>query len=101
MFGLSAQLRRASASIATNLAEGYGRTQAELGRFVQISFGSACEVEYELLLAKDLGFVSVADHENTIAELVRLKCMLSSLLRPSAHGHVSFQKEYLYCPIRH
>lgn len=63
MFGLSAQLRRAAASVATNLAEGCGRTQAEFARFVQISFGSACEVEYELLLAKDLGFVSTNDYE--------------------------------------
>lgn len=81
MFGLSAQLRRASASVATNLAEGCGRTQAEFGRFVQIAFGSACEVEYQLLLAKDLGFVSIGDYESTINELVRLKRMLNSLMR--------------------
>lgn len=81
MFGLSAQLRRASASVATNLAEGCGRTQAEFGRFVQIAFGSACEVEYQLLLAKDLGFVSIGDYESTIKELVRLKRMLNSLMR--------------------
>ena len=81
MFGLSAQLRRASASVATNLAEGCGRTQPEFGRFVQIAFGSACEVEYQLLLAKDLGFVSIGDYERTINELIRLKRMLNSLLR--------------------
>ena len=57
MFGLSSQLRRAAASVPTNLAEGCGRTQAEFGRFVQISFGSACEVEYQLLLARDLGYL--------------------------------------------
>jgi len=85
MFGLSAQLRRASASIATNLAEGCGRTQAEFGRFVQISFGSACEVEYQLLLAKDLGFISAADCENATTDLIRLKRMLSSLMQ-RLHG---------------
>ena len=81
MFGLSAQLRRSSASIATNLAEGCGRTQAEFGRFIQISFGSACEVEYQLLLAKDLSFMSEADCEKVTAELIRLKRMLSSLMQ--------------------
>ena len=57
MFGLSSELRRAAASVPTNLAEGHGRTQTEFGRFVQISFGSACEVEYQLLLARDLGYL--------------------------------------------
>ncbi len=57
MFGLTSQLRRASSSIAINLAEGCGRTQLELARFVQIAFGSASEVEYELLLAYDLSFL--------------------------------------------
>jgi four helix bundle protein len=63
MFGLSSQLRPASTSVATNLAEGCGRTQAEFGRFVQISFGSAGEVEYQLLLANDLGFLSAVEYE--------------------------------------
>ena len=80
MFGLSSQLRRASASVATNLAEGCGRTQAEFGRFVQISFGSACELEYELLLAKDLGLVPTTEYEIMNDELVTLKRMLSSLM---------------------
>lgn len=80
MFGLSSQLRRASASVATTLAEGCGRTQAEFGRFAQISFGSACEVEYELLLAKDLGFAPTGEYEAINDELVRLKRMLSSLM---------------------
>ena len=49
-FGLAIQVRRASSSIATNLAEGCGRTPPEFGRFLQIAFGSAWEVEYQLLL---------------------------------------------------
>lgn len=80
MFGLSSQLRRAAASIATNIAEGCGRTQAEFGRFLQISFGSACEVEYELLLAKDLGLVPTSEHQVMNDELIRVKRMLTSLM---------------------
>ena len=81
MFGLSSQIRRASSSIATNLAEGCGRTQPEFGRFVQIAFGSACEVEYQLLLARDLGFLTSKSYENVNASVIEVKCMLNSLLK--------------------
>src|SRR5437879_13371675 len=58
-FGLTSQIRRASASIAANLAEGCGRrSDGEMGRFVQIAMGSGAELSYHLLLAKDLGFVT-------------------------------------------
>ena len=58
-FGVSAQLRRASASIATNIAEGSGRTtNADFARFLAIAAGSASEVQYQLELARDLGYSS-------------------------------------------
>ncbi|HME33424.1 MAG TPA: four helix bundle protein [Terriglobales bacterium] len=81
MFGLTSQLRRASSSIAINLAEGCGRTQLEFARFVQIAFGSASEVEYELLLAHDLGFISDDGYERLKSGVVEIKRMLNSLLR--------------------
>ena len=57
-FGITSQLRRSSASIPANIAEGCGRTgDAELGRFLQIAAGSASEAEYHLLLAHDLGYL--------------------------------------------
>ena len=58
-FGLISQVRRASASIAANLAEGCGRrSDGEMARFVQIAMGSGSELSYHLLLARDLGFLS-------------------------------------------
>lgn len=58
LYGLTSQMRRASASIASNIAEGCGRnTQTELARFVHIASGSASELDYHLLLAHDLGFI--------------------------------------------
>lgn len=58
LYGLIAQLRRAAASISANIAEGCGRDgEAELRRFLRIGLGSANEVEYHLLLAKDLRFL--------------------------------------------
>lgn len=81
MFGLTSQLRRAGASVAANLAEGSGRTQMEFGRFGQIALGSACEVEYHLLLAHDLGYLP-ADRFDPLTEEIRaVKRMLTALLK--------------------
>ena len=58
LYGLTSQIRRASASIPANIAEGFGRGgNVELARFLQIGIGSAYEVEYHALLARDLGFI--------------------------------------------
>jgi four helix bundle protein len=88
LFGLTSQLRRAASSIPTNLAEGCGRTQPEFGRFVQISLGSACEVEYQLLLARDLKFLTVESYEAAGAELISVKRMLTALLKRIQQGTV-------------
>ncbi|MGA9567796.1 MAG: four helix bundle protein [Candidatus Korobacteraceae bacterium] len=80
MFGLTSQLRRAASSIAANLAEGCGRTQSEFAHYVQISFGSASELEYHLLLARDLGLLDAANYERNTQNLWEIKKMLSALL---------------------
>ena len=56
-------------------------SQLEFARFVQIAFGSASEVEYELLLAHDLGFISDNGYERLKSGVVEIKRMLNSLLR--------------------
>ena len=56
LYGLVSQLRRACSSIPCNIAEGCGRRgNGEFHRFLQIATGSASEVEYQLLLAHELG----------------------------------------------
>jgi four helix bundle protein len=62
-YGLRSQLRRASSSIPTNIAEGAGRgTRGELQRFLGIAFGSASELSYLLLLSRDLRLVSYSTY---------------------------------------
>ena len=81
-YGLSSQLRRASSSICANLAEGCGRNgDAELARFCSIACGSASELEYHLLLARDLHFISGGDHDALSLEATEVKRMLTALIQ--------------------
>jgi four helix bundle protein len=58
-YGLVDQIRRAAVSIPANIAEGCGRgSDTNIARILQIAMGSASELDYELLLSKDLGFLS-------------------------------------------
>src|SRR5919198_5099214 len=80
VYGLTSQLRRASSSIPANIAEGCGRRRdAELVRFSQIALGSANELEYHLLLARDLGYLGTPDYLRLAESTKQLKRMLTSL----------------------
>ncbi len=81
-YGLTGQLRRATASIPANIAEGCGRgTNNELARFIQIAQGSASEVHYHLLLAHDLGYLADSDHQRLEATIIEVKRMLVGFLK--------------------
>src|SRR3982074_2864327 len=82
LYGLTSQLRRASASVAANLAEGCGRSgDAEFARFCSIAMGSASELEYHLLLARDLKLFKPGDYEELAPRATELKRMLTALLQ--------------------
>ena len=81
-YGLTSQLRRACASIGANLAEGCGRNgNAELGRFCWMAMGSASELEYHLLLAKDLKLIKPAEYDQLSPRATELKRMLTALIQ--------------------
>jgi len=81
-FGLTSQIRRSCSSISTNIAEGCGRdTDADMKRFFTIAMGSASELDYQLLLAKDLSFISNPDYELVFQELTAIKKMLNSFIK--------------------
>jgi four helix bundle protein len=86
MYGLASQLRRCSASIPANIAEGCGRSgDAELGRFMLISMGSASELEYHLLLASDLGYLNPDQHRDLSQRTREVKRMLSTFITRLRH----------------
>jgi four helix bundle protein len=78
VFGLSSQIRRAGASVPTNLAEGCGRWgDGDMGRFIQIAMGSASEVAYLILLARDLGYLPAHEYEHLAVEMDEVRRMLT------------------------
>jgi four helix bundle protein len=82
LYGLTSQIRRSCASIPANIAEGCGRSgDAELARFLQISMGSASELEYHLLLACGLKMLGEAEYERLAREVTEIKRMLTSLIQ--------------------
>ena len=82
MYGLTSQLRRASASIGADIAEGCGRrSDGEMCRFLQIARGSASEAEYHLLLAKDLHLLAEEDYQNLTRKADELQRMLTGLIQ--------------------
>jgi four helix bundle protein len=82
LFGLTSQIRRAGVSIPANIAEDCGRdTDADFARFLQIAMGSASEMEYHLLLAHDLGFVSDPDYARLNNQTTEVKQMLTSFIK--------------------
>jgi four helix bundle protein len=85
MFGMTSQIRRCSGSIPANIAEGCGRMgNTEFHRFLQIACGSANELEYHFLLARDLGYLPPADYASVHKQLLEMKRMLVALTQKVA-----------------
>ncbi|HXP86454.1 MAG TPA: four helix bundle protein [Bryobacteraceae bacterium] len=82
MYGLTSQIRRAAVSAAANIAEGCGRrSDREFRRFLQIARGSASELEYHLLLARDLRFPSAQEYTSVQAAVAEVQRMLTALVK--------------------
>ena len=82
IYALSSQTKRAAASIGANIAEGCGRkSDGEMARFLHIARGSAVELEYHLLLARDLEFLPAASFGFLQREVDEIQRMLTSLIQ--------------------
>ena len=88
-YGMISQMRRAVLSIPSNIAEGYGRkTTLEYIRFLYIAYGSTCELETQLLLSGDLGYLkkeSISEFQSFIGEIER---MLKALIKSHENKHL-------------
>ena len=82
MFGVTSQIRHAATSIPANIAEGCGRDgDAELRRFLTIALGSACELDYFVLLATELGYLSREEGSKFGGEALELRRMLGTFIQ--------------------
>jgi four helix bundle protein len=82
LFGLRLQMRRTAATIPMKIADSCGRTvDADVSRSLQTSMGSASELEYQYVLAHDLGYVSSERFDRLTADVVEVKKMLVSFIK--------------------
>lgn len=82
LYGLTRQIRRAAASIGANIAEGAGKnSRPEFARFLEIASGSASELEYHLLLSRDLGYLDAESYNLLCGQVVETKKMLTGFLQ--------------------
>jgi len=80
-FNLVSQIRRSAVSIPSNISEGYGRkSDGEFAQFLRIAYGSAAELETQVLLSGRLKFIGNKDQERILEELTIVRKMLNKLL---------------------
>ena len=81
-FGLTSQIRRAADSIASNIVEGCARnSEADVVHFLDMAYGSAREVEYQVSLAHRLGYLSSEQFKSLSAKCVETSKVLNGLIR--------------------
>lgn len=84
-FGLSASMRRWATNMTMKIAEGCGRdTSAEYATCLRQSRGLSVELEYQLLLARDLAFLPEGSYDPMQTDLVEVRKMLTGLIRSQA-----------------
>ena len=92
LFALGDQLRRALVSISSNIAEGASRTSvAEFTHYLEISIGSAFEVETQLLIARKRNYITEEAYESLVAQLQYLERQINSFIskiRPTSKNKV-------------
>lgn len=80
LYGLISQMRRSAVAIPSNIAEGYGRrSPKEYAQFYSIAYGSALELETQVIIAKDLGFTDLNNFDKVDLLLEEVLKMLNSM----------------------
>ena len=87
-YGLMSQIRRATVSVFSNIAEGYGRkTTPEYIRFLYIAYGSNCELETQVLLSGSLGYIEAGKLEILLEGIGEIERMLKALIKSLERKH--------------
>ena len=82
IFGIVSQMRRAAISIPSNIAEGYGRLyDKETIKFISVALGSASELETQILISIDLGYIRLEESEHIKSQIEEIIRMLSGLIK--------------------
>jgi four helix bundle protein len=89
-FGLTSQLRRAAVSVPSNIAEGYGRkTTADYIRSLYIAYASNCELETQIFLSTDLGYIENGISDKIKDEIQHVERMLKALIKTLENKHLN------------
>jgi len=89
-YGLTSQIRRSAVSIPSNIAEGYGRkTTLDYIRMLYISYGSVCELETQILLTGDLGFIDKGELDTAKKDIAEIERMLKALIKSLENKHLN------------
>lgn len=84
MFGLTNQMRRAAVSITSNIAEGFSRrSYKDKSQFYSMALGSLTELQNQLLVAKDIGYLSSSAFDKTSEQTVIVSKLLNGLIKKS------------------
>ena len=81
-FGITNQMRRAAVSVTSNIAEGFSRVSSkEKAQFYAIAKGSLTEIESQVLISRDLGYISSVDFEQIEEEIEQASRLITGLLK--------------------
>jgi four helix bundle protein len=89
-YGITSQIRRAAVSVPSNIAEGYGRkTTGEYIQALYIAYGSNCELETQILLSGDLGYIGSGNLKKLQDEIQEVERMLKALIKSLGNRHLN------------
>ena len=89
-YGLTSQISRATVSVPSNIAEGYGsKTTQEYIQALFIAYGSNCELETQILLSGDLGYIKSDDLKNLQRDIGDIERMLKALIKSLENKHLN------------
>jgi four helix bundle protein len=89
-YGLTSQMRRAAVSVPSNIAEGYGRkTTRDYVRSLYLAYGSNCELETQILLSGDLGYIKAQEKEMLQKNVGEVERMLKALIKSLEEKHLN------------